>query len=235
MNWRVLESWTTMNKNRILVLTDSLGLPRETPELVEYEETYFYQLRKEFTGAEFIQSSIGGATINVLSTQAEYLRLLKPNIVILQSGIVDSSPRALTQFELDLVKRIPLISKYIAHLIRKNKSFLRKRRGITYTSHPIFEERLKHLRNVFSEATIVCLGIVPANKQYEENLPGVGKNIEMFNDSLRKEFGDLFIDNSDLVETGLMSDNHHLNKKGHKVVYQKLRQSLSNYLASKAV
>lgn len=47
-----------MDKKRILILTDSLGLPRTEPQLVKYEETYISLLRKD--GYDVVNLSMGG-------------------------------------------------------------------------------------------------------------------------------------------------------------------------------
>lgn len=85
---------------RILFLTDSLSLPRvNEEEIVLYEDTYLYKLREEFKESLIVDSAIGGATIKDLYAQVFYYKSFNPDIVVLQTGIVDCAPRAYKKFE----------------------------------------------------------------------------------------------------------------------------------------
>ncbi len=53
---------------KILILTDSLSLAREYKgEVISYEETYPYLLKKQFPHIDFVFTCIGGATIKKLT------------------------------------------------------------------------------------------------------------------------------------------------------------------------
>ena len=56
-------------KKRILIISDSLALPRSNPEETLYEETYPYLLKKDY---EVMQLSYGGGTIGEIVHQAHY-------------------------------------------------------------------------------------------------------------------------------------------------------------------
>ena len=71
---------------RILLLTDSLAMPREEPELTLYEDTYPYLLRKKY---EVFQFSKGGGLMKEFVEQTFYYNQYRPDVVILQIGIVD--------------------------------------------------------------------------------------------------------------------------------------------------
>lgn len=91
-------------KRRILVITDSLGLPRDYPERCIYSDTWPALLKKD--GHIIHQISIGGATVSELADQLlSYHLSFCPDVVLFQSGIVDCAPRAFTRNELFFVKK----------------------------------------------------------------------------------------------------------------------------------
>ena len=78
------------------MFTDSLAMPREEPEETLFEDTYPYLLRKDY---EVFQFSKGGGLMNEFVEQSFYYNQYKPDIIILQIGIVDCCPRAFSKFE----------------------------------------------------------------------------------------------------------------------------------------
>ena len=93
-------------KPKILFLTDSVSLPRRTEKgPVTWEDTYIYRLEQAYSEYVVISVAIGGATIKDLREQINYYAILQPSIVILQCGIVDSTPRAFGKIEMELIKK----------------------------------------------------------------------------------------------------------------------------------
>lgn len=210
-------------KDKIVFLTDSLSLPRNAPEIVTYEETYVYLLKQAFPNIEFIQFAYGGATINELKNQADYIIGINPSIVILQTGIVDCAPRTLTKFELDFIHRIPFISSFMLKIIRKNASFIRNIRKITYTKESVFKNNLIDIQRKFNTSKVYAISIIPACAEYEKKVPGVSKKILSYNSILNSVLSGSVIDTSDIDEKGVMSDFFHLNKLGHQIIFNKLK------------
>lgn len=208
----------------ILIITDSLGLPRPFPEQVNYNETWCYQLSEKFNTH---QLSIGGATILELYSQITYWKLFKPDLVIVQAGIVDCAPRALTKIENQLINKYTfsrrLFNKYSKTLIP-----MMRRRGITYTSKGKFEQGVKQFYNDFKDS-LYWIGIAPPSIEYEIKLPGISRNIQIYNQIIRDNIGHNYIDVSDLNESKLMSDFIHLNSEGHKFISEKILNSLYKY------
>ena len=102
-----------MNKIKILVFSDSLGLPRNTPQAVNWEETWVQLLSKIYC-VEYC--AIGGAKVSDLSRQISYYKIFNPDIVIVQSGIVDCAPRALTEFEKQIIERFAILKSFFHSL-----------------------------------------------------------------------------------------------------------------------
>ena len=91
-------------QKRILILSDSLALPRNKPETTVVEDTYPYLLKNHF---EVYQCSIGGGMVEDLLKQSFYFSQFQPDIVILLSGIVDCAPIAYSFREESLFKNTP--------------------------------------------------------------------------------------------------------------------------------
>lgn len=217
-------------KKRILIVTDSLGLPREIPDKVNYENTYLYKLksffRQTFPEIEIISVSIGGGSINELSKQIlGYYKATKPDLVIMQSGIVDCSPRMFKKSEIALLQIIPIIGKVTFKLARNFKTSIRKFRRITYTSPKEFERIAIELKEVFGDR-IYWLGILPAREKYELLVPGISKNIKQYNDLIQKNYLAQFINLNNFPLKGISSDHHHLNEYGHQLIAQQLKSLL---------
>lgn len=222
----LLQKFKKMNSkknNKVVFLTDSLSLPRDLPEKVSYEETYLYLLKEYFPNFEFIQFAFGGATINDLNKQADYIKSVNPSIVIIQSGIVDCAPRTLTRFELDFIHRIPLISNFILKVIRKNAILIRNNRKITYTKELDFELKLNNIKNKFNDSKVYAIEILPVSVEYEKKVPGITTNVIKYNMVLHSVFSENLIETKKFNKEEIMSDFFHLNKKGHKLIFEKLK------------
>lgn len=205
---------------RVLVLTDSLALPREKPEFCGYEETWPQKLKEE--GYVIHQVSIGGGLIGDLVRQAVgYHKMFNPDIIILQAGIVDCVPRFASKFELEFWRRIPFLGKKVLNF--KSKKKVRKK---AYTSISQFEYSLKRLKKAYSGTQIYVVEIAPASLEYETLLKGVTQRINDYNNVIRMVFGKNVIRMTEVPSEGIMSDFHHLNAIGHDFIFQSLLKTL---------
>lgn len=211
---------------RILILTDSLALPRTTPEMVAFEDTWVELLKQQYPMAVFHQLSIGGAKIGILWEQFFYHKNFRPDICIIQSGIVDCSPRAFTEFEQFLINSNRVTRKLGNMIIPKIKGFLRRSRYIQSTPIKKYSKIMSdfHAQNKHT----IAIGIVPAVAEYEKKVPGITNNIQVYNSSLKQIFQDDFIDMSDIDRVFVMSDYHHLNSDGHRKLFEKLKSKLAD-------
>ncbi|MFN4234155.1 MAG: hypothetical protein ACK4IK_05055 [Bacteroidia bacterium] len=169
--------------NKTLIITDSLGLPRDFPENVNYSKTWPKLLSRSF---EIYQISKWGATIEDLYNQVVYSKSFNPDIVIIQAGIVDCAPRALSKLESDIINKFKIFSFVFSKLINKKSIyFLRKYRNINYTSISKFEEFIIKLNNEFNN--LIWIPIIPACKDYESLVPNISININKYNNLLNQE------------------------------------------------
>lgn len=208
---------------RILILTDSLGLPRELPELVSYNSTWIQRV-KEKSNYELHEVSIGGATIDLLWKQFNYHRLFNPDLIIIQCGIVDCAPRALRKAE-DLLINSNFLTRNLARFILpKMIGTLRRVRNISLTDSSTFSKYLKQFSLL--SVPILFIEIVPATDNYENSLPGIRRNIGHFNKLINEVFRGNSISLSAFTELELMSDQHHLNDLGHKKLAELILERL---------
>jgi hypothetical protein len=216
--------YNNTNRKRVLILSDSLALPRHIPENVVYEDTWVELFRSANPNSIISQLSIGGATIDKLWSQYFYHKNFRPDICIIQCGIVDCSPRALTEFEQYVINSNRYTRKIGNLIIPKVKGFLRKNRYIQLTSHSKFRSTLELFKA--EKMKTVVVGIIPAPDEYNIKVPGILENITHYNKILEDVFGDFFIDTNDIKQDCLMSDFHHLNKKGHAAVFEKIQSKI---------
>lgn len=209
---------------RILILSDSLGLPRDNPELCSYEATWPILL-KEY-GNLIHQVSIGGATSGELLAQIFYHKMFKPDITIVQVGIVDCAPRFATKYELAILKKMSIAGKWLLKLM--NKKSVRAFRNITYVSPRIFEYNISEILKRLDNSDLYFLSILPASADYEQVLPGINTNISKYNRILERVSGERYIDLSTIPLNGVMSDGHHLNAIGHAFIANELLIKLNN-------
>jgi len=205
---------------KILLLTDSLALPRSHPEVCEYEDTWPNLLRKQ--GYFIHQVSIGGATTTDIVRQLHYHAPFSPDLVVLQVGIVDCAPRFMTKVEQAIVRKIPLIANHIFSLM--NRPFVKKVRKISYVRPQRFSSNIQKIIETFGDTKIYFVGILPASEEYEKVLPGVSNRIYQYNKLAEQQ--PLNLVSTDLFDLkGVMSDHHHLNKYGHKQIFDYLLNS----------
>lgn len=209
---------------RLLIITDSLGLPRDKPEETFYENTYPFLLSNHY---QVFQCSIGGATIKELVDQAHYYKQYKPDIVILQSGIVDCSPRAYTKNEewfWGLCSCTKAIRKLLSMTITTRR--LRRIRKRVWTKESKYKEECNRYIALFPDSQCYVLSII-ASPASETVNPGMFSNVGKYNRLLKNLFKEKYINLEEMPVSGIMSDYHHLNSEGHLYVAEAIINALS--------
>jgi len=212
----------------IFILTDSLSLPRVEPQKVALQDTYIMLLKNAFPQHEIVSLSIGGATLEMLESQFfTYYFPVNPDMVIVHAGIVDCAPRALKTWEVKLFNSAEPFQFFYKHLIKKHTIWLRKKRNLTYTHLGKFGEIAYRYKNKLGQK-IFWIGIAPASDDYELQLPGIKKNIQNYNNLLKSIFEDKFISVDAMPADCLMSDYHHLNERGHRFIFENLKNKIKS-------
>lgn len=207
---------------RILLLSDSMALPREE---FDYDRPcYLAILKKHFPAIDFQSLSLGKATLPMLVEQYDrYYQYFKPDLVILHCGIVDCAPRALSKLEQTLFSRLP----FIGSTLRRHRRFLRNNRNLAYTSEKNFRYYLERLRASL-DGRLVVIGIAPPVTNYRARLPGIADRVESYNLILKNEKN--FIDLSDLPDSCVGNDDYHFNSKGHEFVAYRLKSFIDQII-----
>mgnify|MGYP005864751069 CR=1 FL=1 len=209
-------------RQRVLFITTSSGLPRDkTSDRVEWNETYVNLIRTRRPYINIIHIGVPAAPIAELIRIAGYYKLAQPDVIVLQSGLVDCAPRALTIFEFEIIKRLRLF-----RVVKRLKRILRKYRNVYYTKPKDFEAGIQRLKMIFPQAKIISCGILPARQAYEDALPGVSRRIKEFNEILKRNTH--FIDNSDFPDFGIAADHHHLTAEGNRLVAEKVIKAVDS-------
>ena len=206
--------------SQVLLITDSLAFPRAMPEVVSYDETWVAILKRQFRDTDFVHCGRGGATIRELFQHSAYYHTtIQPALVLIQSGIVDCAPRALTLIEQQILQRVPLVGSPLTALARRHAPSLRRWRRISFTPLPTFKEYADRFDRTFGN--VYWIGILPANPNYEIRVEGISEAILKYNAQLQNR---RFIATDEFDHGDVMSDFHHLSAAGHRRLAAKLAE-----------
>ncbi len=221
---------------KVLFITDSLGLPRMMPSKVKGEEVWNSILESELhslkpNNFKFFKYLKAGLTTSEIKKELETGQILayEPDVVLLQIGIVDCYPRALKQYELLVISKIPIINKIFRYLIKRFYSKIIKFRNISYVSQTEFKKNLIFIKEKYKDVKILAIPIGPANINFCKKNPLIEKNINIYNSILEEIFGKQYIKNSYHnvdVEKLFLSDNHHLSLYGNQILAANLLKYL---------
>jgi len=212
---------------KLLVVSASESLARHEPEVTYWEDTYPYLLSSEY---RVYQHSVGGARVDELDDAClAYLRQFRPDIVILNSGLVDCAPRAYKWIE-ERIFEAYWFPRKIRNLISKTITTrkLRAMRRVVETPINHFKARCEEIRDTFPQAQVYCIGILPPLDRYEEVNPGITVNVKAYNDVLKNVFGNHYISIDGIPKEGIMTDLQHLNQLGHKYVYERIMNAIND-------
>lgn len=195
---------------KILIVTDSLGLPRNGSENIPVMTTWPYLLKKQFPDYDIEFSPCRGMIIRHLYDSAWHFENFNPDFIIVQSGIVDCAPRAFTRYENEIIKLLPF------RIPKKLVWLLRKYRNSTNTKPNEFRFYLEKFCELFNKSKVFFIEILPASNDYENQVPGIIHNISHYNKIINSIHKAQVIKTSDFIESDKLSDFHHLSISGNK-------------------
>lgn len=220
---------------RVLCIGDSLGLPRED---VSYEDTWFYNLKKEFPHIEFVDYFERRLHIyKALSNFDNYYVFYPSDVVVIQVGICDCSPRYVLEESLVVKLLIIFFSIiHLKHLFWKIVKLRGRRQNCVDTPIDVFYAKFdslitKFIGNGVKQIILVKIGHVSESVVNKNKY--INNNVEKYNrviDRLREKYPTIIgvIDPLDQVDDSLFVDGYHCNKKGMELVYVSLRAELDN-------
>ena len=174
---------------RILLITDSLGCPRE--EIAVYDtwtdrilskcssgKIHFYTLCKHGLAADDID-------IN-------YVKEISPDLIIMQIGIVDACPRALGRKESWWIGRIPIVKSIVKRVCRRYHYVITRLRNKHYCSVKKFSNVIGKIKEG-TVATLVFISIAPGGEGLRNKCYNLQRDIDRYNSSVKNRTDVLFL------------------------------------------
>lgn len=217
---------------KIVILGDSLGLPREE---LSFEETYPFVLETKLFKTFKIISKHKRANDTKRQVVGLYddVELYKPDIVIVHLGIVDCAPRLFYRKEKILFSYINKIVPIIK-IMSKYRFFLTKKLPKVYVKPSEYERNILKIIHFLEERSIkiILVGITSTNLKNTEKSFAYDENINKYNNILEKIVKNKkkinFIDMYQYGEDILLEDGHHLNVKGSKSLALKILEIIKD-------
>ncbi|MEW5681812.1 MAG: SGNH/GDSL hydrolase family protein [Pseudomonadota bacterium] len=229
-----------MNR-RVLIIGDSMALPRKG---VPYNATWPYKLACRFKDVEFVNRSILGSTaarlnIGDAADESGCIEAYRPQIIILQLGIVDCAPRLFKRSSI-----VPKLMRYLPHGIQSRfvdfvKTYRGRRAEFSYLSPVEFRDHIEQFirRSAdFNVRKIFAVKIGPISNDVSKSSPQFDDQISIYNEILNE------VSNANscfsLIEAGFdasLADRHtvdgyHLNEKGHNSLFLAIESPLEKEL-----
>lgn len=236
---------------RIVALADSLAMARSEPAVIQWEETWPARL-----AAELISAGIDAEVINcgarartadqLLDTEfEEHVVYKQPDVVVLQVGIVDCSPRIFSKRERSLLNRrfVPasLRNWIIQRRAKRRDEILRNSDPLrkVYTRPDEFTQCLEQFAAKASRLDrpprLVVLPVLCSPAVMDRKSPGHTQNVRLYNDRLRSfalSAGADWIEPetaipTNTVDESFVDDGYHLSVSGSARCAAVLAQLLS--------
>jgi hypothetical protein len=166
-----------------LVISDSIGFPRENP-YTPFENTWLGLLEPILNSKGYMIYAFqkkGLTTERVVEELKDHLNLIKPDLLILQIGIVDCSPRALKESEIIFINRIPIVRNFIKKAIKKYYQRISKFRNLCYVDINFFEKNLNIINKSFHSCDKIIIPIGLACGAYIKKSPLIENRINQYN------------------------------------------------------
>ncbi len=225
---------------KVLCIGDSLGLPREE---CSYEDTWFYRLKTRFKEYEFIDYFVRGLEISdALHRYDTYFQYYEPEVVIIQTGVVDCAPRYINDHKLFIIALKKLFQvigheDYFWKIVK-----LRKRRpSCVVTKYEDFLNIYENLVNKLlslSAKKIIIVKIGHAADSTLKSSPFFNSNVDRFNfalDDIQSRYSNqvIVVDPLRCVREEDFVDGYHCNSTGMKRVFNDLNKAIEEYVANR--
>ena len=241
---------------KILILADSLALPREGVggnSLLEVTYPFLFdqRLRRRLGASAPITFERGmrRRTIEyVLDEWNELVELRKPDVVIVHVGIVDCAPRVFLRRESSFVAniRFPWLRNRILKFVHDHRRSIVEKRRKVYVPLPRFERLVQNVVEKAREAKLTLLlfvNIISPPNSVEDRSPGFQNNVLAYNRVLHDQTKHAWvslIDLNNLIQTAggtqnLTVDGIHLSERGHDLLAKELEKHVLSLLPAEAI
>lgn len=233
-NQKNVEVFKNTKKKRLVLVGDSLGMPRPEEDL-HYDQTYPYLLRSKLKDWEIIQRN-KRANDTTIQTRKDSLKddilYLSPNIVTIQLGIVDCAPRLFGRYTGIMIDFLPnLIKKVIIKSASKNRKKITKRFPKTYVPKEKYRKNIEKIVEIIQKmgAKPILIEICDTTEEKKKRSHNFEKNIKDYNTILKEIATEKDIHLIELFNKGeaiILSDGIHLNKKGNEFLTNKILETI---------
>lgn len=211
---------------RVLCIGDSLGLPRKG---VRYEDTWFYKLQKKYPSIEFVDFFQRRLLISTALTNFEEYYVHYPSdVVIIQTGICDCSPRYINENKFKWKFLLWLCGlTHTTNLIWRIIKHRKRNPNITLTGYGDFKDKyLSLVNNFFSEGTkyIIIVKIGHGDKRITSKSEYFNSNADRYNqilDKIKMDYDDriFIVDPLNKENDEYFADGYHCSEKGMDEVF----------------
>jgi acyl-CoA thioesterase I len=232
----------SMKSNNITIISDSVSMPRaeESSEKILISHTWPTLLNKLYNCRTNIYNFSKRARDSFTFSNDlinEAVKLIEPQFIILQVGIVDCSPRLFSNYE----KRI-IFSRFFPKSIRKylisyKKNKFSNTKNINKYKVKVDEKDfnfkitsfINNIKTINKDIKIIIIPIIGDLEKLEEFRTGYIRNIKNYNKLLdiKSEntvyLSDIF---NEMNSNWFYNDGYHLSKIGH----EKIAKIIYNYL-----
>lgn len=218
-----------MIPKNILIVGDSLGLPREH---MSYENTWPFLLSSKLTNYHFIFRLQRALTTKIINSglSEDWLEFYSPKSIILQVGIVDCSPRYIKNGGLTM-KILAVLPPFLKAIFWKIiKQFTNRKSKYADVSIKDFQTNIvkyiNRCENLGVERIFIIKIARSGSKMIKQN-PKIIKQIDLYNGVFDRVANGK--NNCTLISTlekandnYFLEDGYHLNEYGNKQVFEEI-------------
>lgn len=214
---------------RIVLVTDSLGLPRYGVDVEDvWTEKLLQSIKEIDQHAVVYPVLLRLLTIRQVWNMRAEIGRLRPDIVIFQFGVVDCSRRVLPYSLSQALSKLPQkMSDRIRNFLSKHHYYFTKLYCIRYNDPEKFAMYLRMLVDWMEQRprSYAFIRIAPPGEALKKAVFDIESDIAKYNTLLKTAISKQgsFLDpygNHPADEIVLQEDGHHLNPKGAQIVYE---------------
>lgn len=234
---------------KVVILADSLALPREGVDDIPYEATYPFlleqrlRLRSPADLPIIMERGMRRRTIEyVLDDWLELVELRRPDLVIIHVGIVDCAPRLFLRRERQVIENLRWgwLRNLILSFVHKHRARIIRWRPRVYVPlarfNRLVDQVVEQARRL--GVPLVFVNIIEPPLELEKRSPGFQRNVELYNQVLESKIDGTAVQLIDvnclIAQDGgpnaLMVDGIHINRKGHLILARELERLIVQHL-----
>jgi len=215
---------------RILLLTDSLGCPRNG---VKVEDTWTDRIIKKWSSDDIVFYTYCQHGLYSQNIQMDYISEIEPDVIICQIGIVDATRRAMTRTELDFFGKIPLVSKVVNRICKRYHYVLSRIRNIHYSKKRDFSRFFSELVGYAKKNTII-IPIAQPGEYLIKTVYRIKEDVSIYNELIENAVDEKTVIinpyKNHVADEYVLEDGHHLNKLGLDLVFNEVDKALDRLL-----